>query len=53
LAIKNKEALYLFKGLSEDGGRAKLIENLRAAPFNKDLSKETPFILIHLAGQYF
>jgi hypothetical protein len=27
-----------FKGLSQDGGRVKLAENLRASPFNEDLS---------------
>jgi hypothetical protein len=31
---KNKEALYNFKGLSEDGVQAKFSENLRAPPFN-------------------
>jgi hypothetical protein len=32
-------------------GQAKFAENLRASPFNKDLSNETTFSLIHLAGQ--
>ncbi len=41
------------KGLSRDGGRVvKLAENLRAFPFNKDLSNETIFITIHEDGQY-
>jgi hypothetical protein len=31
---------------------AKFAKNLRASPFNKDLSNETTFSLIHLAGQY-
>ncbi len=39
--FKNKEVLYYFKGLSEDGGNAKFSENLRATPFQKDLSNET------------
>jgi hypothetical protein len=39
-------------GFSEDGGRVKFDENLRNSPFNKDLSIETTFSLIHLAGQY-
>ncbi len=30
----------------------KLPENLRVSPFNKELSNETTFNLIHLAGQY-
>jgi hypothetical protein len=34
------------------GGRAKFAENLRASPLNKDLSNETTFGLIPLAGQY-
>ncbi len=33
------------------GGRVKLAENLRASPFNKDLSNETTFSQIHLVGQ--
>jgi hypothetical protein len=33
-------------------GRAKLAENLRASRFNKELSNETSFSLIHLAEQY-
>jgi hypothetical protein len=36
LTIKNKEALQNFKGLSQDGGQAKIAENLCASPFNKD-----------------
>ncbi len=39
-------------GLSEDRGRAKFAENLRASPFNNDLSNEATFSLIHLDGQY-
>jgi hypothetical protein len=34
------------------GGRAKFAENFRASPFNKDLSHETAFSVIYLAGQY-
>jgi hypothetical protein len=30
----------------------KFAENLRASPFTKDLSNETTFSLVHLAGQY-
>jgi hypothetical protein len=37
---------------SQRWGRAKFAENLRAFPFNKDLSNETTFRLINLAGQY-
>jgi hypothetical protein len=46
----NKEALGNFKGLSQDGWRAKLAENLRASPFNKDLSNgnETTFLQMYL-----
>jgi len=32
-----------FKGLSQDGGQAKLAENLHASPFNDDLSNDTTF----------
>ena len=40
-----------FKGLSQAGGRAKFAENLRASHFNGDLSNETTFSQMHLAGQ--
>jgi hypothetical protein len=53
--LKNKEALEYFTELSEDGGGgegAKFAENLSASPFYKDLSNETTFSPIHLAGQY-
>ncbi len=40
-----------FKGLSQDGGRPKLAENLLTSPINNELSNKT-FSLIHLAGQY-
>ncbi len=50
--LKNKEALLNFKGLSEDGGRAKFAENLSASPLNKYLPNETTLSMIHLAGQY-
>ncbi len=36
----------------EDGGQAKFTENLRASPFDKDLSNETTFSLIHLTGKF-
>jgi hypothetical protein len=51
-AIKKQGGALKLLGLSEDGGRAKFAENFRASPFNKDLSNETTFSLIHLAGQY-
>jgi hypothetical protein len=51
LAIKKEELKY-FKELSDDGGQAVFAENLHASPFNKDLSNEATFSLIHLAGQY-
>ncbi len=34
------------------GGGQNLRKNLRASPFKKDLSNETTFSPIHLAGQY-
>ncbi len=34
------------------GGGQNSLKNLRAPPFDKDLSNETTFSLIHLAGQY-
>jgi hypothetical protein len=40
------------RGLSQDGGRASFSLNLRASLFNDDLSNETTFSQIHLAGQY-
>jgi hypothetical protein len=36
-----KRLNFNFKGLSQNGGRAKLAENLRASPFNKEMSNET------------
>jgi hypothetical protein len=42
----------IFKGLSQDGGRADFSKNLRASIFNKGLSNEPNFGRIHLAGQY-
>jgi hypothetical protein len=50
--LKNKEALLNFKWLSEDGGRPKFAVNLRASSFNKNISNETTFRLIHFAGKY-
>jgi hypothetical protein len=44
--------LGTFKGLSQVGGKAKFAENLRPSPITKQLSNETTFSLIHLAGQY-
>jgi hypothetical protein len=34
------------------GGAQNSLKNLRASRFNKDLSNETTFSLIQLAGQY-
>ncbi len=42
----------IFKGLSQDGGRANFLKNLCNTSFNKDLSNEPTFGLIHIAGQY-
>ncbi len=50
--LKNREELLHFKGLSEDGRQAKFAENLGSFQFNKDLSNETTFSLIHLAGRF-
>jgi hypothetical protein len=47
---KNKEEALNFTGLSQDGGRTDLSENLRASLYNDDLSIETTFSQIHLAG---
>jgi hypothetical protein len=42
-----------FKGLSQDGRRAKFAENILSSPYNADLSIDTNFFsLIHLEGQY-
>ncbi len=41
-----------FKRFSQDGWRPKFAENLRAAPCNKELSNETFFSLVNIAGQY-
>jgi hypothetical protein len=49
--LKNKEALQYFEGLSEDGGRAGFLKTFCASLFN-DLSNESNFSRIHLAGQY-
>jgi hypothetical protein len=40
LQISNKKqgGALNFKGISQDGGRVKLAENLPASPFNEDLS---------------
>ena len=40
------------KGLLKDGGRTDFSENFRASPFNEELSIETTFSQIYLAGQY-
>jgi hypothetical protein len=38
-AIKKQGGdIHSIKGLSEDGGRAKFVENLRVPPFSEDLS---------------
>jgi hypothetical protein len=36
----------------QEDAQAKFTENIPPSPFNKDLSNETNFSLIHLAGQY-
>jgi hypothetical protein len=43
---------WIFKGLSQDGGQADFSKNLRDTSFYKDLSNESNFGLINLAGQY-
>jgi hypothetical protein len=50
--LKKGAALKLKRALREDGEQAKFAENLRASPFNKDISNKTTFSLIHLDGQY-
>jgi hypothetical protein len=53
LAIKKQGgALIIYRALRGWGGGQHLLKNLRASPFNKDLSHETTFNPIHLAGQY-
>ncbi len=42
----------IFKGLPQYEGRSQLADDLRASPYNKELSNKTTFSLIHLAGQY-
>ncbi len=42
----------IFKGFSQDGGRADFSKNLRASLFNKYQSNEPNFSRIHLGGQY-
>jgi hypothetical protein len=48
---RTQGALIRLKASQKMGG-GQLTENLRASPFNNDLSNETTFSLIHLAGQY-
>ncbi len=43
---------WIFKELSQDGGRVDFSKNLCASLFNKYLSNEPYFSRIHLAGQY-
>jgi hypothetical protein len=50
--LKNKKALKYFKGLSEDGGGQIFLKTFSTSLFNEDLSNETNFGRIHLAGQY-
>ncbi len=47
-----KEALKNLKGPLQDGGRAKLAENLCSFPLNRDLLNEAAFSQTHLDGQY-
>ncbi len=44
--------IHNFGSTSQEGGGAKIAENLRASPFIKDLSNETTFIHIYPEGQY-
>jgi hypothetical protein len=49
LAIKKQGGdLILYRALRGYRGQAKFTENLLASPFNKDLSNEATFSLIHL-----
>jgi hypothetical protein len=48
LTIEKQRGALNFKQLSNDGGQTKFAENLRASPFNKELSNENTFSLINL-----
>ncbi len=42
----------IFNRLSQDEWQTDFSKNLRASPFNDDLSIDTTFSQIHLAGQF-
>jgi hypothetical protein len=46
LPINKHVGALNFKRLSQDSGRTKLAENLRASPFDQKLSNETTSILV-------
>jgi hypothetical protein len=55
MAIALQIAIQWTRGagkLSKDWERAELSKNLCASPFNKDLSNDTIFCQIQLAGEY-
>jgi hypothetical protein len=52
LAIRILTAKRIFKELSQDGGWTDFSKNLRASPFNEDLSIDTAFSQLPLAEQY-
>ncbi len=53
LAIKKpRRRTNTLKGSQRTGGGQNSLKIPRTSPFNKDLSNETPFSPIHLAGQY-
>ncbi len=43
LPIKKQEGVKHFKGISQDDRQAKIDENLRASPYNKELYQLIPF----------
>jgi hypothetical protein len=49
--LKNKEALYYFRGISKDGGGRIFLKIFRASLLNEDLTIEPNFGRIHLVGQ--
>jgi hypothetical protein len=50
--LKTRRRSNTLKGSQRTGCGQNALKNLRASPFNKDLSNETTFSPIHLAGQY-
>jgi hypothetical protein len=49
--MKKQGGAQKFCRVITGGGREKFSENLSASPFNKELSNETTFSLIHPDGQ--